>query len=171
MKLEERKVAPGSKVAYVCPEHPEGVSDKPGVCPKDGKKLGFRVLSDATRLSEHWACPLHPRETAEGKTKCPACGADMKRYEAEESLAVPESAVVDSGVRKIVFVEKSPGTFHAVEVTLGPKAGDHYPVLKGLAAGDRVATAGAFLLDAEARLNHGAGVMYFGASGHGEHKK
>ncbi|HKD35527.1 MAG TPA: hypothetical protein VKB78_01965, partial [Pirellulales bacterium] len=40
-----------------------------------------------------------------------------------------------------------------------------YPVLKGLRAGDRVAAAGAFLIDAETKLNPGAGAAYVGASG------
>jgi len=40
-----------------------------------------------------------------------------------------------------------------------------YPVIKGLQAGDRVAAAGAFLIDAETRLNPAAASTYFGASG------
>jgi len=40
-------------------------------------------------------------------------------------------------------------------------------VLKGLAAGDKVVTAGAFLLDAETRLNPAAGAAFFGASDSG----
>jgi multidrug efflux pump subunit AcrA (membrane-fusion protein) len=85
--------------------------------------------------------------------------------EYEEVLAVPVSAVIDSGLRKVVFLEKGHGTFDAVEVELGPRAGEYYEVLKGLAVGDRVVTQGAFLLDAEARLNPAAGTTYFGASG------
>ncbi len=68
-------------------------------------------------------------------------------------LAVPQSAVVDTGARKVVFVESMPGMFDGVEVVLGPRCGDFYPVVRGLEAGQKVATAGAFLLDAETRLN------------------
>ncbi len=169
MVLEARKIVPGARLIYVCPDHPEVVSDKPGICPKDQKKLQYRIVSDTKQLAESWACPMHPERTAGGKLTCPECGTAMKHVESEELLAVPASAVVDTGVRKIVFLDKGHDTFDAVEVEIGPRAGEYYPILKGLAAGDRVVSAGAFLLDAEARLNPAAGVMYFGASG-GEKK-
>jgi hypothetical protein len=165
MELEKRRLAPEARVIYVCPDHPDVVSDKPGVCPKDQKKLQYRIVSDTKRLVETWVCPMHPERTAGGQLKCPDCGREMKHVESEELLAVPFSAVIDTGVRKIVFLEKGPDTFDAVEIEVGPRADEYYPILKGLTAGDRVVTAGAFLLDAEARLNPAAGVMYFGASG------
>jgi RND family efflux transporter MFP subunit len=167
MVLEPRKIVPGAKLIYVCPAHPEVKSDQPGLCPKEkcGKKLGFKVVSQATQLSETWACMLHPDQTAGGKLQCPECGREMKHLEVEQVLAVPFSAVVDTGIRKVVFVDKGHGTFDATEIEVGPRAGEYYPLIKGLAAGDRVVTAGAFLLDAETRLNPAAGVIYFGASG------
>ncbi len=66
-------------------------------------------------------------------------------------LAVPESAVIRTGARAIVFVVH--GT-HAEprEVVLGPLVGAHYHVTSGLVAGDRVATGAQFLLDSESRL-------------------
>jgi hypothetical protein len=82
-------------------------------------------------------------------------------------LAVPTSAVVDSGDRKVVFVESMPGMFDGISVDLGPRCGDVYPVARGLEAGQRVAIAGAFLLDAETRLNPAVAAGYFGA-GRGE---
>ena len=169
MQLEPRKVVPGAKLVYVCPVHPEVKSDKPGVCPKEkcGKKLGFKIVSESTQLTETWACMLHPEMTAQGKLQCPECGREMKHLEVEQVLAVPFSAVVDTGVRKVVFVDKGHGTFDATEIEVGQRAGEYYPLQKGLAAGDRVVTAGAFLLDAETRLNPAAGVIYFGASATG----
>ena len=83
---------------------------------------------------------------------------------AVEFIAVPESAVVDTGSRRVVFVETMPGMFDGVEVTLGPRCGDYFPVFKGLAAGQKVATAGAFLIDAEARLSPDLAAAYFGAA-------
>src|SRR5208282_2539793 len=62
-------------------------------------------------------------------------------------------------------VERKAGLFEGVEVELGPRQDDFYPVLKGLAAGDKVAAAGGFLVDAETRLNPAAASIYFGASG------
>jgi hypothetical protein len=78
-------------------------------------------------------------------------------------LAVPESAVVDTGARKVVFVERMPGMFDGIEVVLGRRSGEFYPLIRGLQAGDRVVTAGAFLLDAETRLNPSVAASYFGA--------
>jgi membrane fusion protein, copper/silver efflux system len=79
-------------------------------------------------------------------------------------LAVPERAVIDTGTRQIVYVQREPGLFEGLEVQLGPRIGEFYPVLKGLKPGDKVAAAGAFLIDAETRLNPSAGT-YIGASG------
>jgi Cu(I)/Ag(I) efflux system membrane fusion protein len=73
------------------------------------------------------------------------------------ALAVPASAVIDAGRRKIVFVEVSPGVFRPREVSLGAPAGEYYPVLSGLAAGDKVATSGGFLLDANSQIQAGGG--------------
>jgi membrane fusion protein, copper/silver efflux system len=80
-------------------------------------------------------------------------------------LTVPERAVIDTGTKKFVYVEREPGQFDGIEVELGPLANGFYPVVKGLRAGDRVASAGAFLIDAETRLNPGAAAAFVGASG------
>jgi Cu(I)/Ag(I) efflux system membrane fusion protein len=81
------------------------------------------------------------------------------------TLAVPEDAVIDTGSRKVVYREAGPSLYEGVEVELGPRCGGYYPVLKGLEAGDRAATAGSFLIDAETRLSGGLGSTYFGATG------
>jgi hypothetical protein len=86
-------------------------------------------------------------------------------------LAVPDSAVIDTGKLRIVYREAAPDVFEGVAVQLGPRmavAGDptaYYPVLRGLREGDRVVTNGSFLIDAETRLNAAAGSIYFGGSG------
>jgi hypothetical protein len=80
-------------------------------------------------------------------------------------LAVPESAVIDSGSRQYVYREAETDVFDQFEVRLGPRSGAFYPVLGGLQAGDLVATTGSFLIDAETRLTAGAASTYFGASG------
>jgi len=80
-------------------------------------------------------------------------------------LTVPESAVIDTGSRKLVYREAWPGVYDGVEVQLGPRSRGVYSVLRGLQSGDKVATAGSFLLDAETRLTGGVGSTYFGASG------
>jgi hypothetical protein len=79
-------------------------------------------------------------------------------------LAIPESAVVDTGERQVTYMETSPGMFEASDLTLGPRCGGYYPVFHGLGAGQTVASAGAFLIDAETRLNPSLAASYFGAS-------
>jgi RND family efflux transporter MFP subunit len=168
MKLRELKVPPGSRLVFSCPKHHEVQRGEPGTCPVEGcgEKLQFRVISEASRLAESWACPMHPERTGGGRAPCPDCGRPKKEFQYEEVLAVPFSAVIDTGHRKVVFLEKESGIFDAVEVKLGPRAGEYHQVLDGLALGDRVVTAGAFLLDAATRLNPAAAGAYFGASGH-----
>jgi Cu(I)/Ag(I) efflux system membrane fusion protein len=80
-------------------------------------------------------------------------------------LAVPETAVIDTGSRQFVYRESEPDTFDQLEVQLGPRCGGYYPVMRGLRPGDRVATTGSLLIDAETRLSGGAASTYFGASG------
>ncbi len=79
------------------------------------------------------------------------------------TLCVPEAAVIDTGPRRVVYVETMPGVYDAVEVRLGRRCGDYYPVRGGLEPGQKVATAGAILLDAETRLNPSVAASYFGA--------
>lgn len=67
-------------------------------------------------------------------------------------LAVPASAVVYGGERRIVFVDRGGGRLEPREVELGPRAGDYYAVTAGLASGEAVVTSGNFLVAAESRL-------------------
>ncbi|HEU4430124.1 MAG TPA: efflux RND transporter periplasmic adaptor subunit [Myxococcota bacterium] len=71
-------------------------------------------------------------------------------------LALPDEAVIDTGVRRIVFVEVAPGRFQPREVRLGRSGQSHYEVLEGLAAGERVVVSAQFLLDSESRLRSAA---------------
>jgi hypothetical protein len=114
---------------------------------------------------------MHPKITADMPgTACDACEgmiliARVVSYAPPgQVLAIPESAVIDTGTRKVVYVERMPGTFDGVEVALGPRCGEAYPILSGLEPGQRVVASGAFLVDAETRLNPGLAAAYFGAS-------
>jgi Cu(I)/Ag(I) efflux system membrane fusion protein len=113
---------------------------------------------------------MHPRVVAarEG-SKCESCGGMVlvpriiTYGPTGEVLAVPESAVIDTGSRTVVYVEGMPGMFDGVQVRLGPRCGGYYPVVEGLESGQRVASSGAFLVDAETRLNPALAAGYFGA--------
>jgi Cu(I)/Ag(I) efflux system membrane fusion protein len=124
-------------------------------CPVTGAKLGS--MGDPILVEVEgekvWNC-------------CGACPPKLKaepaRYLArqtspppDEVLSVPESAVIDTGTHKVVYIESAPGVFDARQVVLGPRIGDRFPVLEGLAPGENVATDGTFLIDAESRLNPG----------------
>ena len=116
-------------------------------------------------FAEGYFCPIYPDRLFEEPRECPIDKFPMKFVRVEKVLAVPATAVINTGTRTVVYRESAPGTYDMLEVRLGPKAGDFFPVESGLKAGERVATAGAFIVDAENRLNPAAGVQYFGASG------
>jgi len=67
-------------------------------------------------------------------------------------LAVPASAVIYTGERRLVFVDRGGGWLAPREVRLGQRAGDWFEVQGGLVAGDRVVTSGNFLVASESRL-------------------
>ncbi len=74
------------------------------------------------------------------------------KVELGEELAVPETAVLDTGLRKIVYLVKEGDIFESREVTLGQKAEGYFEVLDGLKEGDVVVTSGNFLVDSESKL-------------------
>jgi len=67
-------------------------------------------------------------------------------------IVVPRDAVLDTGIRQIVFLAREGGYFEPREVVIGARLGDRVVVLKGLAPGDTIATSAVFLLDSESRL-------------------
>jgi len=69
-----------------------------------------------------------------------------------EGVLLPTSAVLDSGLRKTVFVETSPGRLEPRDVETGEASGGRIQIVRGVAAGERVAVRANFLLDAESRL-------------------
>jgi len=80
-------------------------------------------------------------------------------------LAVPVAAVLDTGKRQVVWVEKEPGMFAPRDVKTGARVGDHVQILSGLLRGDKVAATGAYLIDSEAQLKGGGGGGHAGHEG------
>lgn len=74
-------------------------------------------------------------------------------------LTVPDSAVLQSGLRQLVFIDQGQGVFTPREIKLGVKADSRFVVLDGLAAGERVVTSGNFLLDSESKLRSATSMM------------
>ena len=72
-------------------------------------------------------------------------------------LFVPASAVLQSGSRQVVFLARGNGRFDPQQVELGIRTDDGFAVLRGLEAGDQVATSANFLIDSESQLQAAAG--------------
>ncbi|WAC06459.1 MAG: efflux RND transporter periplasmic adaptor subunit [Thermodesulfobacteriota bacterium] len=68
-------------------------------------------------------------------------------------LVIPEDALIDTGVRQIVYIDKGEGYFEPREVVPGARGEGMIEIIKGLYAGEKVASAANFLIDSEAKLN------------------
>lgn len=67
-------------------------------------------------------------------------------------VAVPNGAVIDTGARQIVFIDKGKGRFEPREVKVGMRGEDYTEILEGVSEGDLVVVAANFLIDAESNL-------------------
>ena len=74
-----------------------------------------------------------------------------------KALTVPNSAVIDSGRRRIVLVQAGEGRFEARDVKLGVRADDYVEILDGVKDGESVVVAANFLIDAESNLRAAIG--------------
>src|SRR3984893_5966610 len=82
-----------------------------------------------------------------------------------DQLAIPAAGVFQSGTRQIAFIDHGGGYFEPRDIELGTRAGDDFVVLKGLEAGERIATSANFLIDSESQLaaapsGRGSGVSH-----------
>jgi Cu(I)/Ag(I) efflux system membrane fusion protein len=69
-----------------------------------------------------------------------------------KKLAVPTEAVLDTGIRQIVYVDKGDGYFEPREIRTGIKVDQMQEVLAGLRPGERIASSAIFLIDSEAQI-------------------
>jgi len=69
-----------------------------------------------------------------------------------EGIVVPDSAVMDTGSRQVVFVATAPGRYEPRAVRVGVRSGGRAQIITGLAEGETVVTHANFLLDSESRL-------------------
>ena len=72
--------------------------------------------------------------------------------DAGRRLVVPKEAVLDSGLRQLVFLDLGQGVYQPYPVKLGRRSQEYVEVLEGVKEGDRVVTSANFLLDAESKL-------------------
>ncbi len=83
-------------------------------------------------------------------------------------LAVPEGAIIDTGLRQMAIIDKGSGYFEPREVKVGAKVDNYYEVIKGLKAGERVVTSANFLIDSESKLKEAIGGVGSAHAGHGK---
>ncbi len=69
-----------------------------------------------------------------------------------QAITVSADALLDSGIRKTVFVDLGDGVFEPREVETGWRFGNRVEIVKGLKPGERIAMSGTFLIDSESRL-------------------
>jgi Cu(I)/Ag(I) efflux system membrane fusion protein len=67
-------------------------------------------------------------------------------------VATPTSAIIDTGKRQVVLIDRGDGRYEPRPVILGARVPGYVQVLEGLTAGERVVTSATFLIDAESNL-------------------
>ena len=194
--VEKAELSTEAPTMWVCPMHPEEQSDEFGECSICGMDLVEKqsttgahshahhsmtsptVPADQSPLIFKYVCPDHPDEYATVPGLCPRDGKPLLMT--GEVLTVPKSAVIDTGLRKIVFVDRGESGYEQIEVKVGPEAWGtsedsetkrrYYPIVSGLTPGDMVVTHGNFLIDSQTQLTGSASGAYGGALG-GEESK
>lgn len=171
----------GVEGKFSCPMHPQVLKDLAGACPlcdmplalipgmAEVAALSMPTNAAAAAAAVRYACPMkcEGTKTYAQPGSCPVCNMKLKPVPAASSagtahLAVPVSAVLDSGTRRIVYVERSQGLFEPRDVVLGPRTGEFFLVLKGLEEGERVVTRGGFLIDSQFQVTGHPSLFYPG---------
>jgi Cu(I)/Ag(I) efflux system membrane fusion protein len=155
----------GLEGKYICPMHPEVVQDKPGKCPICEMQLEAVPVPRIQLPVVKVPLPVASQPKPNGKL-----------------LAVPISAVLDTGRRQVAYRKTKDGAFELVELVIGQRAeamtegnvaAGFYPVLSGLNDGDLVVARGAFLLDSQRQIEGMPSLLYAEGRGpanlHGEH--
>ncbi|MBI3863071.1 MAG: efflux RND transporter periplasmic adaptor subunit [Planctomycetia bacterium] len=153
----------GLEGKYICPMHPEVVQVKPGKCS---------------------ICEMPLERVPELMPSLTPSSAQLAQRDGDDELAIPVSAVLDTGRRRIAYRLTNDGAYELVELKLGPRAQaaddsgrrrDYYLVLDGLKHGDKVVVQSGFLLDSQRQIEGmpsllfptGQSASISGHSGHG----
>jgi Cu(I)/Ag(I) efflux system membrane fusion protein len=148
------RLRPGMFATVTLDVPPRGrPSGEPTICPVSRRRLGSMGPAVRVQVGARTVLVCCAGCVARVKSMPEAEIARQQAPPGDRVLSVPESAVIDTGRRQIVYVEAEPGVYEGREVALGTRVGDRFSVLEGLAPGEKVAARGAFLIDAESRLN------------------
>jgi Cu(I)/Ag(I) efflux system membrane fusion protein len=148
----------GLEGKYICPMHPEVIEDGPGRCPLCGMQLERVPGSPQPTPNDKRAADDEPERLVEA-------GRQGRRG----VLAVPVSAVLNTGRRQIAYRRTNDGAYELVEVQLGPRVEaeesggrtrEFFPVWSGLKEGDRVVVQGGFLLDSQRQIEGMPSLLY-----------
>ena len=136
---------------YICPSDPTEVSDTPGTC---YKTVQCQPEPGASRLTE-----VNDPSGACSKAKVPMLPATAYGYSTVQKpilpLVIPETAVLFTGKRSLVYVEvpnQPEPTYEQRDVTLGPRVGNYYVVYDGLKEGEKVVVKGNFQIDSSVQI-------------------
>lgn len=157
----------GLEGKYVCPMHPEVVQDDPGKCPIC--EMPLEKVSERPHIQhvgQHVPGHEHPQDS-------------------NGVVAIPVSAVLDTGRRRIAYRLTKDGAYELVELKIGARAQatdesgrsrQYFVVIDGLAEGDKVVTQSGFLLDSQRQIEGMPSLLYpsgqaqtSGHAGHGGH--
>lgn len=149
----------GVEGKYICPMHPEIVSDKLGRCTICGMQL--ERVPEVRR-------PTSAQEASKGPD-LKDLGQAAAGKKSVGVLAIRATAVLDTGRRRVTYRQRSDGAYELVELQLGARADglddsgqamSYYPILKGLKDGDRVVVRGGFLLDSQQQISGMPSLLY-----------
>jgi Cu(I)/Ag(I) efflux system membrane fusion protein len=120
----------------------------------DGKIVSINPVLDAMTRTNQVRVEV---ENTSGKLKPEMFVNANIKVDLGEKLAVPDSAILDTGLRKVVYLSKPQNLLESREVKTGQHAEGYYEILDGLSEGDMVVTSGNFLVDSESRLKSAIG--------------
>lgn len=164
--ISQSELGPSRKRIVVRVENPKG-EYRPGLYASAHFQTPLAMLESSRRAERLSAQDLTAVSLFTHTYASPATITVMGTHYAASTggltLSIPESAVIDTGAKRFVYTVSMPGVYDAVEVQLGRRCGDYYPVRGGLDAGQLVVTTGSILLDAETRLNPNVAAGYFGS--------
>ena len=75
-------------------------------------------------------------------------------------LTIPTTALLDTGIRKVVYIATGDGRYEGRNVITKPRVGDYYPLVSGVKENENIVTYGAYLIDSQAELSGNASIQY-----------